>query len=93
MAANQLVESDMNVLSLVLHFYTNISASGHQYLTKIMDETSVKAILEYILKCNLATKSEDLMQTCVRMVELISTLTDWEIDDESTTEEYQQERQ
>ena len=72
----------MKVLSLVLHLYANIAASGHEYLSKIMSETSVQTILEYVLRSNFVAKSEDLMSTCVRMVELMSTFSDWKIEED-----------
>ena len=90
---SQPVEYDMKVLSLVLHLYANIAASGHEYLSKLISETSVQAILGNILSSNLAAASEDLMSTCVRMVELIGTLSDWKTDDQDeNTEGYQRER-
>ena len=84
---------DLPIIFFFLHLYANIAASGHEYLSKVISETSVQAILGNIISSNLAATSEDLMSTCVRMVELIGTLSDWKTDDQDeNTEGYQRER-
>ena len=48
---------DMKVLSLALHFYTNIAASGHGFTLKILRETRTPNLLQFILKNNIAVKN------------------------------------
>ena len=44
---------DMKVLTLALHFYTNMVASGTDYAMKLLRETSILHIFQFILANNI----------------------------------------
>ena len=62
----------MKVLSLVLHFYTNMVASGPEYASKLLHETSIQHIFQYILQNDIASGEEEIMRNSIKMVQLLT---------------------
>lgn len=51
----------MKVVSLALGFFNNIVASGHQFVEKILSETCIMHLFQFMLANNIAHLEEDIM--------------------------------
>ena len=71
----------MKVLTLVLHFYTNLAASSAAFTFKMLRETSIVHIFQYILQNNIVVGNDEIMMTIMRFTELIATNYNWEIEE------------
>ena len=80
----------MKVLTLVIHFYTNLVASGAPYAQKILRETSILHIFQYILTNNIGQDIEDLLINCARMVNLLISSADSLSESDDSYENYGQ---
>ena len=53
---------DMKVLTMVLDFYTNIIVSGNEYTEKMLRETSIVHLLQFVLEQEFTKK--EIIFTC-----------------------------
>lgn len=66
------LDCDLKVLTLALHFYQNIGASGPEYLQKLLSESSMLQIVEFFTSNGGSSGllNEEMMLLCARIIAL-----------------------